>query len=229
MGETIEFAVNGTNAGGYLAVPESGSGPGVMVVQEWWGLVPQITRVCDQLAAEGFVALAPDLYHGEMAAHDEMDKAGHLMNSLPAEQAAKDMSGAITALLDHDATTGDAVGVVGFCMGGMLTLMIAAREGGRVAAAAPYYGAPLGEGGHDWSGLTATVRGHFAETDDFFPPNAVKALEADLMAMGKDVSLTVHAGTGHAFTNEENPLGTYDAEVSAATLADTLALFRATL
>ncbi|MGI9606128.1 MAG: dienelactone hydrolase family protein [Acidimicrobiales bacterium] len=229
MGEMIEFSVNGTTAGGYLAIPDSGSGPGVMVVQEWWGLVPQIRSVCDRLAAEGFVALAPDLYHGEMAAHDEMDKAGHLMTSLPAEQAVKDMSGAITALLGQDATAGGAVGVVGFCMGGMLTLMIAAAEGDRVAAAAPYYGAPLGEGGPDWTGLTAAVRGHFAETDDFFPPDAVKALESDLVAMGKDVSFTVHEGTGHAFTNEENPLGTYDAEASATTLVDTLDLFRSTL
>ena len=166
MGEMIEFGVNGTTARGYLALPDSGSGAGVLVIQEWWGLVPQIKGVCDRLAAEGFVALAPDLYHGEIAAHDEMDKAGELMTSLPPEQATRDMSGAVTALLEHEATTGEAVGVVGFCMGGMLAFLIAAHEGGRVAAVAPFYGAPLGEGGPDWSGLTARVQGHFAETDD---------------------------------------------------------------
>ena len=229
MGEMIEFPVNGTTGAGYLAVPESGSGPGVMVIQEWWGLVPQIRGVCDRLAAEGYVALAPDLYHGEIAAHDEMDKAGELMTSLPPERAAKDMSGAITALLAHEATTGDAVGVVGFCMGGMLAFLIAAQEGDRVAAMAPYYGAPLGEGEPDWSGLTAKVEGHFAETDDFFPPDAVNELAERLRGMGKDVAVHVHAGTGHAFTNEENALGTYDAAASAVALANTLELFASTL
>ena len=91
MGESIEFPVNGTIGSGYLAVPSSGTGPGVMVIQEWWGLVPQIRGVCDRFADEGFVALAPDLYHGDIAEHDEMDKAGALMSGLPPEQAARDM------------------------------------------------------------------------------------------------------------------------------------------
>ncbi len=81
------------------------------------------------LAAAGFVALAPDLYHGDLAGHDEMDKAGELMTSLPPDRAARDMSAAITALLDRPGVTGDAVGVVGFCMGGMLCLMITAGRG----------------------------------------------------------------------------------------------------
>ncbi len=131
--EMIEFPSNGHSARGYLALP-GGGGPGVLVIQEWWGLNPQLKGVADRLAAEGFVALAPDLYHGELAGHDEMDKAGQLMNSLPPERAARDMSGAITALLERPETTGDAVGVVGFCMGGMLALMISALEGDRVGA-----------------------------------------------------------------------------------------------
>ena len=229
MGEMIEFPVNGANAGGYLALPDSGSGPGVMVLQEWWGLVPQIKRVCDRLAAEGFVALAPDLFHGEMAAHDEMDKAGELMTNLPADRAAKDMSGAVTALLDNRATTGEAIGVVGFCMGGMLALMIAAQEGDRVAAVAPFYGAPLGDDGPNWSGLTAKVHGHFAENDDFFPPDAVNALGARLAEMGKDVTITIHTGTGHGFTNEENPLGNWDEAATTAAWGETLGLLRGAL
>ncbi len=231
MGEMIEFAANGHQAQGYLALPASGSGPGVMVVQEWWGLAPQIKRTCDQLADDGFVALAPDLYHGELAEHHEMDKAGELMTKLVAEmdKAATDMSGAITALLEHDAVTSSSVGVVGYCMGGMLTLVIAAKEGDRIGAAAPFYGAPLGDGGPDFSNLTAKVVGHFAETDDFFPPDAVKAMEADLIAAGKDVSFTVYPGTGHAFTNEDDPLGTYDADLDASTWATTVELFNAAL
>lgn len=229
MGDMIEFAVNGTTAGGYLAVPASGSGPGLMVLQEWWGLVPQIKAVCDRLADEGFTALAPDLYHGEMAAHDEMDKAGELMTNLPPEQAARDMGGAIDFLLGHDACSSDKVGVAGFCMGGMLTLMISALQGDRVAAAAPFYGAPLGDGAPDWSGLTAKVEGHFAASDDFFPPDAIKALESELQGMGKDVRFHVYPGTGHGFTNEENPLGSFNEEATATSWQRTLALFRSSL
>jgi carboxymethylenebutenolidase len=220
MGDTVEFASNGSSASGYLALPASGSGPGLLVIQEWWGLVPQIKRTCDRFAGEGFVALAPDLYHGEVAEHDEMDKAGHLMQTLPMDRAGRDMKGAIDYLLGRSEVTGDAVGVVGYCMGGMLTLLIAAQEGSRVAAAAPHYGAPLGDNAPDWSNLQAAVRGHFAEKDDFFPPDAVKALEAELRGMGKEVSIEVHAGTGHAFCNEENALGTYDEQAAERVWTD---------
>lgn len=225
----VSFPVNGEEAQGYLATPDGGSGPGVLVIQEWWGLVPQIKGVCDRLAAEGFVALAPDLYHGEIAEHTEMDKAGELMTNLPPDRAARDMAGAIDHLLGAGGATGEAVGVVGFCMGGLLTLRIAALEGDRVAAAVPFYGAPLGDGEPDWSGLTAAVEGHFAENDDFFPPDAVKDLEGRLRAMGKAVTLTVHPGTGHAFANEEDALGTHNAAVAAECWADALTFLRARL
>ena len=223
MGEMIEFAANGDTAGGYLA----GSGPGVIVLQEWWGLVPQIKGVCDRLADAGFCALAPDLYHGDIAAHDEMDKAGHLMTSLPADRAARDMSAAIDELLGH--CDGDSVGVIGFCMGGMLTFLVAAQEGDRVAAAVPFYGAPLGDDAPDLSGLTAPVQGHFAEHDDFFPPEACTALGERLRSSGGDVTITVYPGTGHAFTNEENPLGTYDPDASATAMGAAIEFLRSHL
>lgn len=210
MGETVSFKSNGDEASGYLAVPASGSGPGLLVIQEWWGLVPQIKDTCDRLAEEGFVALAPDLYHGEIAEHTEMDKANELMQSLPPDRAARDMNGAIDYLLGHQATSGDKVGVIGFCMGGMLALMITALAGDKVAVATPFYGAPLGDMAPDWNGLTAAVQGHFAEKDDFFPPGPVKELEAQLKDMGKDVEFIVYPGTGHAFANEKDALGTYD-------------------
>ena len=223
-GEMVEFSANGGTAGGYWAVPEGG-GPGVMVIQEWWGLAPQIKGVCNRLASEGFVALAPDLYHGELAGHTEMDRAGELMNSLPADRAARDMSGAIDYLLGHEATNTEAVGVVGFCMGGMLTLVIAAREGRRVAAAAPFYGAPLGEDDFDWSALTARVVGHFAGSDDFFPPAGVIELESKLRAMDKDVTFRIYSTSGHGFANEEDPLGTFDATAAGIAWEETLDLF----
>lgn len=227
MSQTVEFKSNGDTASGYLATPKSGKGPGLVVIQEWWGLVPQIKRTCDRLAEEGFVALAPDLFRGDCAEHTEMDKANELMQSLPPDRAARDMAGAIDYLLGHQAVTSNRVGVIGFCMGGMLTLLIAANQGDKVAAATPFYGAPLGEMAPDWSGLTAAVQGHFAENDDFFPPGPVKELEAQLKAMGKDVDFTVYPGTGHAFGNEEDALGTYDADAAKTALDSAVAFLKA--
>jgi carboxymethylenebutenolidase len=229
MGETVSFTCNGGSADGYLALPAGGSGPGVMVVQEWWGLVPQIKDACDRFADAGFVALAPDLYHGDIAEHTEMDKAAQLMTTLPADRAARDMGGAVDCLLALDAVNGAKIGVVGYCMGGMLALRIAALEGDKIGAVAPYYGAPLGDGAPDWSGLTAVVRGHFAGDDDFFPADAVRALEKQLKAMGKDVVFEIHPGTGHAFMNDADVFGTYDAALEAKLWAETVAFLHAQL
>lgn len=212
MPETVSFKSNGSEASGYLATPKTGTGPGVLVIQEWWGLDSGIKGMADRLAADGFVALAPDLYHGELAAHDEMDKASHLMQSMPPDRAGRDMSGAIDVLASHPAVVGKGIGVMGFCMGGMLSFIIAANRPDKVKAVVPFYGFPQGIAEPDWSTLTAAVSGHMAEKDDFFPPEHAKALEAKLRKMGKDVTLTVHPGTGHAFMAPHNALGTYDAE-----------------
>jgi carboxymethylenebutenolidase len=214
MAQTVEFRSNGQMASGYLATPASGTGPGVLVIQEWWGLDSGIKEWADRLAAAGFVALAPDLYHGELAAHDEMDKAAHLMQSLPADRAAKDMSGAVDFLAASAGVTGSGVGVVGFCMGGMLSFLIAAGRPDKVKAVVPFYGFPQGATEPDWSTLSAKVSGHMAETDGFFPPEAARALEAKLRRMDKDVTLTVHPGTGHAFMGPHNALGTLNAELA---------------
>jgi carboxymethylenebutenolidase len=229
MGETVSFASNGGTAEGYLALPPSGSGPGVLVLQEWWGLNPQIKRVADDFAKQGFVALVPDLYHGELAHHTEMDKAAQLMSQLPPDRAARDMGGAVDYLRGHPAVQGDKVGAIGFCMGGMLTLLVAAQQGDKIGAATPFYGAPLGDSAPDWSNLSAPVQGHYAESDDFFPPDAVKALETELRGMGKDVEFRVYPGTGHAFCNDDNPLGTHDPSTAEKAMSDATAFLRAHL
>jgi carboxymethylenebutenolidase len=229
MGETVEFASNGNTASGYLATPASTPAPGVLVLQEWWGLNPQIKGVADRLAAEGFVALAPDLYHGELAEHDEMDKAGHLMNTLPADRAARDMLGAVDYLLGRDECTSAKLGVIGFCMGGMLSMILAAIGGDKIGAACPYYGAPVFGNAPDWSNLSAPMSGHFAEVDDFFGPDAVKGLEQELKDLGKDVSFVVHAGAGHAFANETNAIGTYNHDLAEECLAESFAFLKKNL
>ncbi len=215
MSQIVEFPSNGGTAPGHLFLPESGSGPGVIVLQEWWGIEPSILDIAQRLSAEGFVALVPDLYRGELAEHYEMDKAGALMTALPPERAASDMSAAVDFLAEHPGVVGDGIGVIGFCMGGMLALLLAARRPDRIVAAVPFYGFPTGEMEPDWQPMTAAVQAHLAESDDFFPPSAGRALEAKLQAMGKEATFTVHAGTGHAFMAPHNALGTRDEEVAA--------------
>jgi carboxymethylenebutenolidase len=229
MAEIVEFKSNGSTARGYLALPAAGRGPGVLVVQEWWGLDSGIKTMTDRLAEGGFVALAPDLYHGELAQHTEMDKAGKLMQALPPDRAARDMSGAVDYLTSHASVTGKSIGVVGFCMGGMLSFIIAAHRGDTVKALVPFYGFPHGKNEPDWTGLTAVVRGHMAEKDSFFPPEKAHALETKLRALGKDVTLTVHPGTGHAFMGPHNALGTHDARLAARLWPEVISFLKDTL
>ncbi len=120
------------------------------------------------------------------------------------------MSGAVDFLAGHEAVTGDGLGVVGFCMGGMLSWLLACNRPDKIKAVVAFYGFPQGEAEPDWSRLDAPVRGHMAENDDFFGPEGARALESKLQGMGKDVQLTVHAGTGHAFMGPHNALGTLD-------------------
>jgi len=215
MAETVSFKSNGSTASGYLVTPASGSGPGLLVIQEWWGLDSGIKEMSERLGKAGFVALAPDLYHGQLAGHDEMDKAGHLMQSMPADRAARDMSGAIDFLANLPSVTSKSIGVVGFCMGGLLSFIIAAHRPDKVKAVVPFYGYPQGPSEPDWSKLSATISGHMAENDAHFSPEGARALETKLRGMGKNVTLKVHPGTGHAFMGPHNALGTLNEKLAA--------------
>jgi carboxymethylenebutenolidase len=203
MSKMVSFPSNGTDGQGYLALPESGSGPGVVVIQEWWGLNDQIEEVCDRFASEGFVALAPDIYRGIVTR--EPDEAQKLMMQLNIEQAAKDLSGAVVYLAAHDAVASKGVGVVGYCMGGALALWLATLQPELVDAVVPYYGVAGWPSTPDWSKLQAPVQGHYAENDDFAGPPAVKALQEALTGLGKEHQFFVYPDTQHAFTNHHRP------------------------
>jgi carboxymethylenebutenolidase len=222
MGEMVEFKSNGGTCTGYLA---GTSGPGVIVIQEWWGLVPHITDIADRFAAEGFVALAPDMYHGEMT--DEPDMAGKLLMSMNLATAGKDLSGAVDLLQERTGRT--KVGVTGFCMGGGLALMAACLRPDAIAAAAPFYGGMRPDTVIEWDNLAAVVEGHYAATDrGTAAPEAVKELEATLRTKGKNATFHVYPGTQHAFFNDTRP-EVYDAAVAKTAWDRTLALFRANL
>ncbi len=206
---------------GYLALPARARGPGVIVIQEWWGLVDHIRDVCDRFAREGFVALAPDLYRGDRANHP--DAAGVLMMALEIPRAERDLAAAGQFLLGHTAVTGPRIGAVGFCMGGQLALFAATRNP-RIAAVADFYGI------HpkvtlDLPALSAAVLGIFAERDSFVPPEAARKLEADLRAAGKRVQIRIFPGVDHAFFNDTRP-DVYDPMAAGAAFADTLAFLR---
>ncbi len=224
MGEIVEFASNGDSARGYLATPEVGAGLGVIVIQEWWGLVPHIEHVCDRFAAEGFTALAPDLYHGTTTT--EPDEAGKLMMALNLDAASRDMAGAVDHLLASDRVRGDTVGVVGFCMGGGLALVLACNEPQKVGPVAPFYGLiPWPEAQPDWSALTGPVRGNYAGKDGFFTPDAARELERTLQDLGKEADLRVFPQSDHAFFNDDRP-EVYDPEAATIAWERTLDLFR---
>ncbi len=222
--QNVTFASNGGTAHGYLATPPSGSGPGVVVIQEWWGLTDHIASITDRLAAEGFVALAPDLYGGKTT-HDA-DEAGALLMSLPVDQAARDLAGAVDFLLSHAAVTSTTVGAVGFCMGGGFVLRLAAQQGARVSAAVPFYG--VGPGVPEaYSGLSAAVQGHYAEQDGFYPVEAARAQEAQIREeSGASVEFHYY-DAGHAFHNDEDPLGTYDPTAAKTAWERAVAFLRA--
>lgn len=225
MGERIEFASNGGTGEGYLALPADGQGPGVIVIQEWWGLVPHIEQVCERFAREGFVALAPDLYHGRTVS--EPDEAAKAMMAMQLDQAATDMSGATDELRRRCGR--DRVGVVGFCMGGGLALVLACRRPDAIGACVPFYGViPWPDAQPDYGAMDAAVQGHFAELDDFFPPDKAHQLEQDLRAAGKQAEVFVYPGAQHAFFNDDRP-EVHDAEASATAWDRTLAFLRSTL
>ena len=224
MGEMIEFASNGSAAGGYLALPEGGSGPGVIVIQEWWGLVDHIKDVCDRFAAAGFVALAPDLYHGQQVPPGEPDEAGKAMMAMKLDQAGRDLSGAVDEVLRR--SSGDHIGVIGFCMGGGLALVLATQRPDAVAAVVPCYGViPWPDAQPDYAAMSAKVLGHYAENDGFFSPEAANALGEQLRGLGKSAEIIVYPDTDHAFFNDTRP-EVYDAAASQLLWDRSIEFFR---
>jgi len=218
----IEFASNGGTAQGYLA---GESGPGVLVIQEWWGLNDHIKSIADRFAAEGFVALAPDLYHGETTT--EPDGAGKLMMAMNINEASKDMSGAVDELQRRTGRT--KVGVIGFCMGGGLALVVTAKRPDAIAASAPFYGLIPWEGAQpDWSAVAAKIEGHYAAGDEYFTPENAEALQTQLRALGKDATLLVYPEVDHAFFNDTRP-EVYNEDAATTAWLRVLDLFRSQL
>ena len=201
MGEMVQFPFAGGTTGGYLSTPEQGSGPGVVVIQEWWGLVDHIKDVCDRFAAEGFVALAPDLYHGKST--KSPDEAGKLMMALRIDEAERDLSAAVEYLATQDSTTSKKMGVVGFCMGGALSLYTATKNS-KIGACVVFYG------GHpkvkpDLPKLESPVLSISGDKDKSVTPQVVHQLEQQLKSLGKQIDVVIYPNADHAFFNDTRP------------------------
>jgi carboxymethylenebutenolidase len=218
----VKFPTNGTTTDGYLATPASGKGPGILVIQEWWGLVGHIKSVADRFAAEGFTALAPDMYHGKTAT--EPDGAGKLFMALNIGQAEKDLKGAASSLAQHSST--QKLGVVGFCMGGQLALF-AATLNPNIGATVDFYGVHPNVT-PDYSKLSGPVLGLYAEKDGFVTPETAKQVDAEIKKAGKQSEIHIYPGVDHAFFNDENEAA-YNKAAADDAWRRTLAFFRANL
>jgi carboxymethylenebutenolidase len=184
-----------------LALPEYPIGLGVIVIQEWWGLVPHIKSVADRFAAVGFVALAPDIYNGKTTTSP--DEAGRMLMALNIEQAAKDLESAIDYLLQRPEVKHKKLGVVGFCMGGQLALL-AGTVSQQIGAVVDLYGIHP-KVALDFSKLTAPVLGIFGEQDQSVPPAAVHQLATQIQQAGGSIETHSYPDATHAFFNDTRP------------------------
>lgn len=224
MGQRVSFPANGSSGEGYLGTPAGGKGPAVVVIQEWWGLVPHVESLVDRFSAAGFLALAPDLYHGAKAASP--DAAAKLLMELDVERAGREIAGAGEFLLGRAECASSRYGVVGFCMGGALAQYAACADP-KVGAGVSFYGGfkkvPV-----RWESLSGPLLLFYGGKDQGVPPSEAKPLETKLKALGKSVETVVYPEAGHAFFNDSRPEA-HDPAASADAWKRTLALFRANL
>lgn len=192
---------------GYLALPQSGKGPGLVVLHAWWGLNEFIKHLTDRFAQAGFVAFAPDLYHGQLASTQA--EARRLSDELELEPGYEDIRQSIAYLQSLEAVTDPSLGVIGFSLGAFFAFEAALRQPEDIGAVVVFYGTRPG----DYSACQAAFQGHFAETDEFEPAADVKQLEESLRAAGRPVDFYTYPDTGHWFFESDQPAA-YNPEAS---------------
>jgi carboxymethylenebutenolidase len=205
MTQRVEFrSKSGEIEHGEIAEPSgAGKSPALLVIQEWWGVNDHIRSLVNRFAKEGFLAFAPDLYHGKIT--KDGGEAASLLKGLDWKRAVQDVAGAAAYLTSHPRSTGK-VGITGFCMGGAVALAAAANVP-ELLAVVPFYGIP--DAGTDYSKVTAAIQGHFGNRDDFVKPAYATALKDKLEQLGKKIELHSY-DAGHAFMNDTRPEA-YDA------------------
>jgi carboxymethylenebutenolidase len=225
MGEMVSYPSDGDTSESYLALPE-GTGPAVVVIQEWWGLVSHITALADRFAAAGFVALAPDLFHGVQTT--EPDQARRLLMGLAMDRAGQEIAAAADHLAGLPQTQGG-VGAVGFCLGGSLALWSATLSD-RIRVGVGFYPAVPWERMRprwdNYSGKGAVI--HCSESDGTSAAPGIQTAKAAIEAAGGSCTLFDYPGTKHAFFNDDRP-EVYDADAATSAWARTLDALRSWL
>jgi carboxymethylenebutenolidase len=217
-GQNITFSVNGQPAKGYLALPSEIDAPGVIVLHAWWGLNPFFRGICDRLAAEGFVAFAPDLNEGKVA--QTVEEAKQIMTE--SDFARKHAIVATTPdfLRGRPEVRKEAFSVIGFSMGASWSLALSSERPDAIQKVVIFYGTE----GADFSRIRAELLGHFSDVDEWEPMDGVRAMEADMRAAGMDPLLYTYPSTSHWFFEEDRP--EYDAESSELAWTRTLEFLR---
>lgn len=201
---TITLEAGGKEFKAYLAEPEAGGGPGILFLHAWWGLKPFFKEVCDRLAAQGFVVLAPDMREGRIAS--TIDEAKSMMEKSDMQQVGKTVMAAKTYLLHYPGLKGRKIATLGYSMGGQWAAFVAAHTTDEVAAVVLYYGAA----DEDFNDLHAKVLGHFSDVDEWEEYPYVQAMEQKMKAAGVDVTLHTYPGLAHWWVEEDRP--EYDAK-----------------
>jgi carboxymethylenebutenolidase len=223
MGEMVEFVSNGGTAQGYMATPDAPNGKALIVVQEWWGLQPEILQIADRYAAAGFHALVPDLWGGDTT--DQPDEAQNKLMAMNVERAEKDLIGAVDLVAE---TAGvETIGSTGYCIGGALSIFAAALNPKVAAVSSFYYVFPHKK--PDFAKVQCPVLLHFGTNDGFVPFDDAKALIAEMEQAGVDVRAEIYEGAGHAFCNTANRLGTYDEDLAELAWSRNIEFFDANL
>lgn len=205
---------------GFLALPPTGGGPGVLVLHAWWGLNDTVRSVCTRLSEAGYVAFAPDLYHGKLAT--TIPEAEALSRALDAGRAKADIAAAVDLLATRAMPAGSGLAVIGFSLGAYLALELSIADSDRVRSVVVFYGTGPGE----FAASRAAYLGHFAEKDPFEPDSAVQELERSLRAAGRPVTIHRYPGTGHWFF-EPDRADAYRADAAALAWERTLAFLEA--
>jgi carboxymethylenebutenolidase len=219
MGEWIDVGVGERKA--YLAMPERGGGPGVLVLHAWWGLTPDFTDVCDRLAAAGLIALAPQLYPGgATAATIPEAEALRDVHDAAADEIEAVVNAAGGLLHELPSRTGEKIGAIGFSLGAWWAVQLAISRPAEVGAVVSVYGAAEG----DFAKSSAAYLGHFAEQDEYEPLEYVRGMEQALRDAGREVTFHTYPKTGHWFV-EPSRSDVYDRDAAELVWERTIAFF----
>jgi carboxymethylenebutenolidase len=223
--EIVEYKSAGQSVKAFLAVPQGrGKHPGILVIHEWWGLVPWVKQQTKKLAAQGYVALAVDLYHGQSTTNPS--EARQLMQSLPRTRALQDLEAAFNYLASRPDVDSNKIASIGWCMGGGWSLRLAEHES-KLAACVVNYG-ELPKSSAEIQAIHAPVLGNFGAEDRGITPPAVRAFASAMKSDGKQINVKIYAGAGHAFENPNNKQG-YRPEAAQDAYRRTLAFLNAEL